>query len=67
MIKVTRLDGEPFILNADLIKTVEERPDTFVTLVSGDRLIVKESMETVLERTVQYQRQKLRWPNVEAA
>ena len=36
MIKLSRLDGEAFILNADLIKYVEQRPDTFITLTSGD-------------------------------
>ncbi len=39
MIKLTRLDGEAFILNAELIKYVEKRPDTFITLTSGERLI----------------------------
>ena len=36
MIQLTRLDGEPFVLNAELIRYVERRPDTFVTLTSGD-------------------------------
>ncbi|TWU26557.1 Flagellar protein (FlbD) [Novipirellula galeiformis] len=58
MIKLTRLDGEPFVLNADLIRYVERRPDTFVTLTSGDRLVVKESMDDVIERAVEYQQRK---------
>ena len=58
MIKLTRLDGEAFILNADMIKYVEQRPDTFITLTSGDRIVVGESPEEVLEKTVDYQRQK---------
>jgi len=58
MIKLTRLDGEPFILNADLIRYVEERPDTFVTLTSGERLIVRESMQEVAARAVDYQQRK---------
>ena len=49
MIKLTRLDGEAFVLNAELIRYVESRPDTFVTLTTGDRLIVRESMEEVVE------------------
>ena len=40
MIQLTRLDGEAFILNADLIKYVEQRPDTFITLTSNDRIVV---------------------------
>jgi len=58
MIRLTRLDGEAFILNADLIKYVEQRPDTFITLTSNDRIVVTESPEQVLERTIDYQRQK---------
>ncbi len=58
MIKLTRLDGEEFILNADLIKYVEQRPDTFITLTGNDRIVVSESPEEVLRRTVEYQRSK---------
>ena len=58
MIKLSRLDGEAFILNADLIRYVEQRPDTFITLTSGERLVVKESMEEVLEKAVRYQQTK---------
>lgn len=58
MIKLTRLDGEPFVLNADLIRYVERRPDTFVTLTSGDRIVVSESMDEVIRKAVEYQQQK---------
>jgi flagellar protein FlbD len=58
MIKLTRLDGEAFLLNAELIKYVEERPDTFVTLTTNDRLVVAESSEEVLRRAIDYQRCK---------
>ena len=58
MIKLTRLDGEAFILNADLIKYVEQRPDTFITLIANDRIVVSESPEEVLERAIDYQRNK---------
>jgi len=58
MIRLTRLDGEPFILNAELIRYVEMRPDTFVTLTTGDRIVVRETMEDVLERAIDYQRHK---------
>ena len=54
MIRLTRLDGEPFILNAELIRYVEARPDTFVTLTDGERLVVTESMDEVLRRAVTY-------------
>lgn len=58
MIKLTRLDGERFVLNADLIRYVETRPDTFITLTSGERLVVTESMDEVLELSVRYQQTK---------
>ena len=58
MIKLTRLDGEPFVLNADLIRYVECRPDTFITLTSGDRIVVAETMDEVVESAVQYQQRK---------
>ena len=58
MIKLTRLNGEEFLLNAELIKYVEERPDTFITLTTNDRLVVAESPDEVLRRTVDYQRSK---------
>jgi flagellar protein FlbD len=58
MIKLTRLGGEPFILNADLIVYAEARPDTFITLTTGERLVVAESMDEVMRRAVAYQQSK---------
>ena len=51
-------DGEPFILNADLIRYIEARPDTFITLTTGERLVVAEPMDEVLRRAVAYQQAK---------
>ncbi len=64
MIKLTRLDGEAFILNADLIKYVEQRPDTFITLTLGDRIVVGETPDEVLQKTIDYQRNKRLVPEV---
>jgi flagellar protein FlbD len=58
MIKLTRIDGEPFVLNAEMIRYVEKRPDTFITLTTGERIIVGESMEEVVDRAIRYQQQK---------
>jgi len=58
MITLTRLGGEAFILNAELIQYVEARPDTFITLTTGQRLVVAESMDEVLRRTMVYQQAK---------
>ncbi len=58
MIKLTHLSGEVFLLNADLIQYVEARPDTFITLTNGQRIVVAESMDEVLRRAVAYQQAK---------
>ncbi len=56
MIKVTRLNGSELVINADLIETIEERPDTIVTLTNEHRFVVKESLEELLERIAAYRR-----------
>jgi len=58
MIKLTHLSGEEFLLNAELIRYVERRPDTFVSLTTGERLVVRESLDEVMRRAVDYQRTK---------
>jgi len=58
MIKLTRLGGEAFILNADLIRYIEARPDTFITLTTGERVVVLETMDEVMRRAVAYQQAK---------
>lgn len=62
MIKLTRLDGEAFVLNAELIRYIESRPDTFVTLTSGERMIVREPMDEVMLMAVRYQQSKFLLP-----
>jgi flagellar protein FlbD len=54
MIAVTRLNGKKFVLNAELIRTVESNPDTTISLVNGDKFIVAESMEQVVKLAVEY-------------
>lgn len=56
MIRLTRLNGRPFVLNAEQIKTIEQTPDTLVTLLSGDQLVVREPLEEVVRRAVEYAR-----------
>jgi flagellar protein FlbD len=56
MIALTRLNGKAFVLNADLIRTIEENPDTTITLVSGDHIVVREKMAEVVTRAVDYGR-----------
>ncbi|CAA9260610.1 MAG: Flagellar protein FlbD [uncultured Blastococcus sp.] len=54
MIRVTRLNGEQFALNADLIERVEAHPDTVAFLVDGTKYVVKESVEEVLREIREY-------------
>lgn len=56
MIEVTRMDGRPMVVNADLIRYVEETPDTLISLTSGDRFMVKERMDEVVRRAISYAR-----------
>lgn len=56
MIQLTRFNGEVFVLNADLIQYVEARPDTYITLTNSERIIVREPVEEVIHRAVDYAR-----------
>lgn len=57
MIQLTRLNNLRLVINCDLIKFVESAPDTVLTLVSGEKILVRETPEEVLEKIVQYRRQ----------
>jgi flagellar protein FlbD len=56
MIPVTRLNNSVLLINAENIQSVEGSPDTVITFVNRDRLIVKERAEEVSQRIVQYRR-----------
>lgn len=56
MIRVTRLNDTPLILNADLIEFVEAIPDTMISLTTGRKIIVKESLDDVIEKVIAYKR-----------
>jgi len=54
MIELTRLNGTPMLLNSDLIKTAEASPDTMLTLINGEKLIVREELREVMDRILAY-------------
>jgi len=56
MIQLTRLNNQPLVLNSDLIKFVEQAPDTVITLVTGEKLVIRETVPEVLERILQFRR-----------
>ncbi len=62
MIQLTRLNGRRFLLNSELIKFVEETPDTVVTLINGERLVVSDGVEDIVERVVDYGRRLRAFP-----
>ena len=56
MIVLTRLNGVGFVLNAELIRTVESSPDTTIKLTTGETIIVLETPEEVVRRSIEYGR-----------
>lgn len=56
MIRVTRLNDQPVVINSEQIKMIEQTPDTMITLLTGDRLMVKESIQEVVRRAIEYSR-----------
>ena len=56
MISLTRLNGQPFIVNADKIRYIESTPDTVVCTDSGDKMMVKEPLQEVVRRAIDYAR-----------
>ncbi len=56
MITVTRLNGKQFVMNAELIRMIESTPDTVITLLGGDHIVVREPMDEVVRRAIDYAR-----------
>jgi flagellar protein FlbD len=56
MIQLTRLNNKPLLVNSDLIKFVEQSPDTLVTLITGEKIVVLERAEEVLVRVIEFRR-----------
>jgi len=60
MIQLTRLNNKPLVVNSDLIKFVEQAPDTLVTLITGEKIVVLEKIADVLARIIEFRRSVLR-------
>jgi len=56
MIRLTRLNGSAIALNSDLIKFVENAPDTVITLINGEKIIVRESTDELMRKLVEFRR-----------
>ncbi|MGD0446835.1 MAG: flagellar FlbD family protein [Edaphobacter sp.] len=69
MIELTRLNGSPLAINCDLIKYAEAAPDTVLTLITGEKLVVLEACSEVSQRTLEYRAAVLSkaWPEAASA
>lgn len=56
MITVTRLNHSQVVLNSDLIEQIETTPDTVISLTTGQRIMVRESTEEIVQRIIEFRR-----------
>ncbi len=56
MIRVKKINGEEIVINAELIEIVEARPDTTISMATGNKIIVKDTVSEVMEKVVEYRR-----------
>ncbi|MDN5346753.1 MAG: flagellar protein FlbD [Clostridia bacterium] len=56
MIKVTTLDKREIALNAELIERIESVPETVITLTSGKKILVADTLDEVMEKVITYKR-----------
>jgi len=54
MIKVTRLSGEELVINAELIELIEARPDTIITLSTGEKYIARDTVDEIIDKVIRY-------------
>ena len=69
MIELTRLNGQKLFVNCDLLKYAEASPDTVLTLLTGDKLVVRESCEQVVAQALNFRARVLglAWPDAATA
>ncbi len=66
MIKLTRISNASMILNSDLIEHIDQTPDTVITLISGQKLMVRETVDEVVEKVIAFRRTVLPYAPVAA-
>ena len=59
VIPLTRLNTKPIIVNSDLIELIENAPDTVITLVTGDKIVVRETADEIIELILRFRRRLL--------
>ena len=56
MILLTKINNAHVVVNCDMMQSIEETPDTVITLSNGDKVVVKERMTEIIEKIVEYRR-----------
>jgi len=56
MIEVTKLDNSKILVNVDLIQSLQSTPDTVITFTTRDKIMVKESLDVISQKILEYQR-----------
>ena len=56
MVTLTKLNDKFFTINSDLIETLEETPDTVIVMTTGNKYVVKETQQEIIDKIVQYKR-----------
>ena len=54
MIKVNRLNGKEFVVNCELIMYMEETPDTVITLTTGQKIVVADKIDDIIDKVIEY-------------
>ena len=65
MIKITRLNKSEMVINADLIEHIEATPDTILTLTNSQKIIVRESVDEVVDKVIRYKKLIFQGPIVD--
>jgi flagellar protein FlbD len=60
MVKLTKINGQEFYINSDLMEYIESTPDTIITLTTGKKIIVIETAEEIIEKVIEYKSKALR-------
>lgn len=67
MIRLTRINRAPLVLNSDLIEHLEATPDTVIALTNGQKLVVMESADEVIQKVIEFRRLIANRPELVAA
>ncbi|MDP8235172.1 MAG: flagellar FlbD family protein [Candidatus Erginobacter occultus] len=57
MIKLTRLNGQELVINAEMIERMEAKPDTIITLTTGEQYIVQDSVDQIIAKVTHYKQE----------